>query len=288
LQICYYRTTKVVRVGDELLWNFPPVQNYKYTKFDVKKPLLSFSSQTDDSILDVPIPKPIKVPKATPVTAKKRQPPVKKNASAVVVSHSNQPALVRVAENPYGASAAHDGQANANQDDSDNVSISHAGSGSSPESSDNDQDHVVQPQPVYEDFQFPILDKKRKITFDWEVKNEVASNIAPSLFMGTTKLHWRAIGLAGLARRKTELECFMLMDVPISTGTVHGPSILKMTNDSIKAAKSKRGGDLTKSVDLIHHHHHYIPLAPLPPCFRFTIATTTSPQLLRVTSQCDM
>jgi hypothetical protein len=252
LQICYFRTTKVINVGDELLWNFPPVQNYYYTKFDVKKPLLALSSQTDISILDVP--NPISKQKATPTTAKKTTAKPRKIATALV-PHSNQLALVR-GENPYGASAAHDSQANPNQDDSDNVSISHAGSGSSPESSDNDLDNVVQPQPVYEDFQFPILDKKRKITFDWEVKNEVASNIAPSLFIGTTKLHWRAIGLAGLARRKTELECFMLMDVPISTPTVHGPSILKMTNDSIKAAKSKRGGDLTKSVNLIHHQHH--------------------------------
>ena len=153
-------------------------------------------------------------------------------------------------QNPYGPSEPLN-----DHGDSDHASSSDAGSGSSPESSDND-DHGVQPQPVYEEFAFPIFDKKRKIRFDWEVKNEVASNVAPSLYLGPTKLHWRTIGLGSLARRKTELECFMLMDVPISTPTVHGPSILKMTNDSIKAAKSKRGGDLTKSVNLIHHQHH--------------------------------
>jgi hypothetical protein len=186
----------------------------------------------------------------------KNTPPTVEKGAAATASRKQKPdsssqRLVPFVadQNPYGDDR--DPQINY---DSDRVSSSD-GSGSSPESSDSD-DHAVQPQPVYAEFAFPIVDKKRKIKFDWEVKNEVASNVAPSLHLGTTKLHWKAIGLGGIARRKTELECFMLMDVPIATPNSHGLSILSMTNDSIRTAKSKRGGDLTKLVNHIHHRHH--------------------------------
>jgi hypothetical protein len=251
MQICDMFTNRVVRAGEEFLWSYPPsfcggkyvnqiapCQSSKVVDEDASTPSAKNTAQKPKQVS-----KPPPKPKAA---AKHKQPPV--------VQHS-QPAYVR-GENPYGAPVAHDDREDQNNDDSDNVPSSDAGSGSSPESSDNGEDYINQPQPVYREFQFPILDTKRKIRFDWEVKNEVASNVAPSLYMGTTKLHWKTIGLAGLTRTKTELECFMLMDVPISTPTVHGTSILSMTNDSIRAAKSKRGGDITKSVNLIHHHHH--------------------------------
>jgi hypothetical protein len=282
-----------------LLWNFKPVQNYKYIEFDETTPQLALSCQWDGAIPDVPVQYPRKVlttfrgrggarggglgpgeMRKTPPTAAKGKgaaATASRGPKSQLTDSTFQPLPAFVAElNPYGVVIdAHDDQIN---NDSDNVSSSD-GSGSSPESSDND-DHAVQPQPVYEEIAFPILDKKRKIRFDWEVKNEVASNVAPSLYLGTTKLHWRFIGLGGLARRKTELECFMLMDVPIATPTSHGLSILSMTNDSIRDAKSKRGGDLTKSVN--HIHHHQALTAPLPPCI--TIATTTAPQVLHLTS----
>jgi hypothetical protein len=285
-----------------LLWNFKPVQNYKYTEFDEINPRLALSCQWDGAIPDVPVsakqnPRkaltlfrgrggakggglgPGEMRKTPPTVAKEKghAAAASRGKKSQLPGSSSQPLAAFVAEpNPYGGVLdAHDDQIN---NDSDHVSSSD-GSGSSPESSDND-DHAVQPQPVYEEISFPILDKKRKIRFDWEVKNEVASNVAPSLYLGATKLHWRTIGLGGLARRKTELECFMLMDVPIATPTSHGLSILSMTNDSIRDAKSKRGGDLTKSVN--HIHHHQALTAPLPPCI--TIATTTALQLLHLTS----
>jgi hypothetical protein len=240
-------TNRVVKAGEEFLWSYlPSFCGFKYSN-EIKpcqsSKVISQAEITPSAKLTAQ-----KKPKPDKAKPKNKQPPV--------VRHSlSQPPNFVIGENPYGAPDDHDHHEHPNHDDSDNVSSSDAGSGSSPESSD-DEDLIIQPQPVYPEFQFPILDAKRKIRFDWEVKNEVASNVAPSLYTGTTKLHWKTIGLAGLARTKTELECFMLMDVPISTPTVHGTSILSMTNDSIRAAKSKRGGDLTKSVNLFHQHHH--------------------------------
>ena len=48
-------------------------------------------------------------------------------------------------------------------------------------------------------------------------------------------------------RPKTELECFLLMDVPVSS-LVEGQSILGMTNASILADPHRRGSDLSKLV----------------------------------------
>ncbi len=237
---CTLWTTRLVKKGEEFLWNYPPSGGYVYREFNPRvRPCELFgSSPNDRTCPNVPAAK----IRATPVTA-----PKKKKTDTTAIKTKQVPFVAE--QNPYGLSEPHN-----DHDDSDRVSSS-GGSGSSPESSDND-DHAVQPQPFYEEFSFPIVDKMRKIRFDWEVKNEVASNVAPSLYLGTTKLHWKAIGLGGISRRKTELECFMLMDVPIATPTSHGLSILSMTNASIRAAKSKRGGDLTKSVNHIHHRHH--------------------------------
>ena len=73
----------------------------------------------------------------------------------------------------------------------------------------------------------------------------MSSNIAQSPYSTETKLHWRVIGLNGI-RQKTELECFMLMDVPVTFANVDGHSILSMTNAAIATDQRKRGGDLTK------------------------------------------
>jgi len=130
---------------------------------------------------------------------------------------------------------------------SDDLDDSEDGSSSSSESVDSEvpDDYVNEPQPVYPQCAFPIVDVKRKIQFNWEVKNEISSNIACHQFSGNTKLHWKAIGLNGLARRKTESEYFMLMDVPI-TSITDGPSILSMTNQSVQRDPRKRGGDFSK------------------------------------------
>jgi hypothetical protein len=118
----------------------------------------------------------------------------------------------------------------------------------SQESSDIDAENTVHPQPVYSEFSFPIFDRKRNIKIDWDVKNTVASNVAANPFAGSTKLHWKVLGLGGLSRRKTELECFMLMDVPVTgpPGEAHGQSILGLTNAAISRDQHRRGSDFSK------------------------------------------
>ena len=274
MQICYYRTTKVVRVGDELLWNFPPVQNYKYKKFDAANPQLSLSCQWDSNIPDVPLPKKETThPKVLTQrggrgamrggSGSQREPlkntpaTVERSAAATAsrgskrLSNVNRPQAFVPESNPYGQShdALHQrdqGGASSGSDDNDEEDDD---SELSPQSSDSEDEHrILLQQPVYPEFTFPIHDKKRKIQVTWEVQNVVSSDVAANPFTGQPKLNWRAIGLSNsLTRPKTELECFLLMDVPVSS-LVEGRSILGMTNASIRADAHRRGSDLSKLV----------------------------------------
>lgn len=267
-QICFFRTTRTVEKDEELLWNFKPVQNYKYTEFDETTPQLALSCQWDGAIPDVPVQNPRKVLttfrgrgrarggclgsqrepiKTTPPTAEKgaaargSKRPINVNRQAFVPE-----------SNPYGQlhDALHDrDQGGASSGGSDDNDEEDDDSEMSPQSSDADDEHRIVPQqPVYPDFTFSIHDKKRKIQVVWDVQNVVSSDVAANPFTGQTKLNWRAIGLSNSSTRpKTELECFQLMDVPVSS-LVDGQSILGMTNASIRADPHRRGSDLSKLV----------------------------------------
>ena len=69
-------------------------------------------------------------------------------------------------------------------------------------------------------------------------------------YSAETKLLWKAVGLGGLQRKKTELECFMLMDVPVTRTFGGTDCILDMTNAAIDKDPNRRGhGNLTKFVN---------------------------------------
>ena len=69
-------------------------------------------------------------------------------------------------------------------------------------------------------------------------------------YSAETKLLWKAVGLGGLQRKKTELECFMLMDVPVTRTFGGTDCILDMTNAAIDKDQHRRGhGNMTKFVN---------------------------------------
>ncbi len=257
-------TRRWVRKGDELLWSYRATAFDKYVEFDPfgkvpypEAPQPQGKKQQKPTTASKP-PAPSASTKAhvsTPTTSKGAVTPATTSKGAAArggVSSKQKPPASKapisrqfVAESsPYGLDAepfvAGDAAAG-----SDGVEDSDAESEASAVSSEDDDDLHVAPQPVYPAFSFSVHDVKRKIDITWEVQNEVTSNVAPSPFSNETKLHWKAIGLGGLARRKTELECFMLMDVPV-TLNVDGESILSLTNASIAQDAHKRGGALTK------------------------------------------
>ncbi len=272
-------TNRWIRAGEELLWSYPPTDCDPYVKFDVfARP--RYQSEMFESIramsdayrhrpfegstgggaavaVDGVIPiftnaqpsaiirKTAKGNKTsgTPLTAPRAK------VAALAVPRGGPAAKRFVSEgNPYGnpgqglqESSNHVGE------HSEDLDISEDGSGSSSESVDSEvpEGYVNEPQPFYTDYVFPIVDVKRKIQLNWEVKNEISSDIACQPYTASTKLHWKAIGLNGLARRKTESEFFLLMDVPI-TSIAEGQSILSMTNESVGRDARKRGGDFSK------------------------------------------
>ena len=272
-------TNRLIRAGEELLWNYPPTDCDPYVKFDVfarpryQSEMFSSIRAMADAYRHVPfqgatgggpavavnavIPMVPNAPaiktasqakgnknSGTPLTAPRAK------VAAIAAGPRGGPAAKRFVPegNPYGnpgqgfqESSNHVGEHSEDLDNSD------GGSGSSSESVDSEvpEGYVNEPQPFYTDYVFPIVDVKRKIQLNWEVKNEISSDIACQPYTGCTKLHWRAIGLNGLARRKTESEFFLLMDVPI-TSIAEGQSILSMTNESVGRDARKRGGDFSK------------------------------------------
>jgi hypothetical protein len=260
LQICYFRTTRAVLRNEELLWNFKPIQNYKYKEFNVTNPQLSFSNQSDFNIPNVPLP-------LKKVAAREKKEKVAKNKTPSTVLKAGgggggggakaQPALGAIALirpaafvpdlNPYGDGLGDHGNDEA-QSDSDGNDVDIEDSEQSAQSSDDDDATHVRPQPVYPEYCCPILDKKRKVQINWDVQNVVSSDVAANSFVGSTKLNWRTIGLNNSSTRpKTELEYFLLMDVPV-TALVNGQSILGLTNAAIREDPQRRGSDLSKLV----------------------------------------
>ena len=222
---------------EELLWSYGVTMCGKYSDYDPFAPDPYPKSQVSNPKQKQSAPK-------TPSTAPKGGQgggAAGKSKQAVPKPKGTVQAFIPEVS-PYGLHARpFEDAAEANSD----VEDSDAESEASALSSDVDEDVFVAPQPVYPPFVFPVHDVKRKIDISWEVRNELSSNIANSPFSAETKLNWRVIGLGGQARQKTELECFMLMDVPV-TIDVDGLSILSMTNAAISLDPHKRGGALTK------------------------------------------
>lgn len=237
----YFVLSRAVAADEELLWSFRAVQNHRYTEFDDKaKPCqISVSCQSDPAIPDVPNSDPsiLLSQVITPITSLKqrgrggfggvrgkggsiRVPPVASRISFV-------PDL-----SPYGIGVIPYDDEEEHQDSDD--------SEESQRSSDIDDGRIVGVQPVYSDFSFGMVDRKRKITIDWKVQNVVSSNVAINQFVGDTKLNWSKSGYPYHAT-KTELDCFILMDVPVDRRFNDHDSVLSLTNTSIMADPNKRG-----------------------------------------------
>jgi hypothetical protein len=110
-------------------------------------------------------------------------------------------------------------------------------------------DRIPEIQPIYSDFAFGLIDRKRRIQIDWTVQNVVSSNVATSPFVGQTTLNWRSLGasVSGSAGKKSELDCFILMDVPVNRRLFEQDSILTLTNAAIEADPNARGlGNMTR------------------------------------------
>ena len=117
-----------------------------------------------------------------------------------------------------------------------------------PQSSDVDDVNIVGTQPVYPEFSFGMVDRKRKIEINWKVENVVSSSVASNPYLGETKLNWRSSGVS-VQSPKTELDYFLLMDVPVTQKLFGDASILTLTNEAIEADPNRRGkGNMTKCV----------------------------------------
>ncbi len=235
IQACELRTRRLIRKDEELLWSYGVTMCGKYSDYDpfapAPYPLLVRKASTAASKPKAPKPS----SPATPATSSKAaSKPLKQQAPKPYIPESS----------PYGLDALEFNLAAAAAD-SGSAENSEGESEDSAESSEADDDDSVAPQPVYPEFSLTVHDEKRKIDILWEVRNEMSSNIAQSPYQTETKLHWRVIGLTN-NRQKTELDCFMLMDVPVNIANVDGHSILSLTNASIATDQRRRGGDLTK------------------------------------------
>jgi hypothetical protein len=250
----YFVLTRAVLANEELLWNFKPVQNYRYRQFDVtaKKCIISVSCQSDREIPEVPNSDPhfLSNQLITPVTASKvsQKSGIGGGARGKAAAQKDTMSTVFVPElSPYGTSAApiDPGLIDASAENVDAMQDSDD-SEESQKSSDIDDTRIVGTQPVYSDFSFGLVDLKRKIKINWEVQNSIPSNVAVNPFIGETKLNWQKSGFAFHAR-KTELDCFILMDVPVNKKLYDQDSILTLTNKAISADVNRRGeGNMTR------------------------------------------
>jgi hypothetical protein len=242
-QVCEAWTSRDVVADEELMWSFPPSAGYVYEEFDPQVTPVQFfgSSVRDQTIPNIGI---SKVSAKISTKPAKDQPPASKTPATAKKRKPDTPAVPYDPAHSFASpdqAAIHEGAPNHSESDADE---SH--SESSAQSSDNDNEEVA-PQPVYDDdFTVPVWNAKRKINIEWKVKNSIASDISAQPFSGETKLLWKAIGLGGFHRKKTELECFMLMDVPIDKNQGDQASILALTNAAIDNDEQRRGtGNMT-------------------------------------------
>jgi hypothetical protein len=154
-------TTRLVTKGEEFMWSYPPSSGYEYAVFDPQaRPVQFFGSAPSDAkIPNVPVAKIRQTTTATPATKPKYT--KNKDKSAFVAPDASL---------SYGH-----GVAVFNENDDDN---SDSGESENSVSSSDDEQVVRGIQPVFPEMCVPIYLTSRKLEINWQVRNEIASNIA--------------------------------------------------------------------------------------------------------------
>jgi hypothetical protein len=157
-------TTRFVKKGEEFMWSYPPSSGYEYAEFDpLARPFQFFGSAFNNALIpNVPAAKTRQPITATPATAQKQK----------TAKKDPPPFIAPDASLSYGT-----GVAVFNENDDDNSDSGE--SESSVSSSDDEQFQGVRGiQPVFPEIVVPVCLKARKLEINWQVRNEIASNIA--------------------------------------------------------------------------------------------------------------
>jgi hypothetical protein len=164
--VCTLWTNRLVKKDEEFLWNYPPSGGYYYREYNSRAyPFDLFGSSPNDATTpNVPAAKILrKAANATPAT--KSKPRAAKASEAIAFSAPD-------ASLSYGpGTAAFNEEEDSNSDSAE--------SGSSVSSSDDEQVPGIRGiQPVFPEINVPIYITARKLQINWQVVNEITSNIA--------------------------------------------------------------------------------------------------------------